>query len=106
MSYHCNQKGGQCDFANCIGCCTISACVRSVSTTTTVKPTTTNADRIRAMTDEELAAFLTDQTEYHESAFSAVTWADPYGNSYRTKQDAIDKWIGWLQQPCGGDDHA
>lgn len=68
----------------------------------TAKPPMTNADRINAMSIEEKAAFLTDQTEYHEAAFSKATWADPYGNSYRTKQDAIDKWIEWLQSPCGG----
>lgn len=55
MSYRCNEKGGRCDHANCIGCCTISACTRDTNVSVTVNLPMTNADRIRAMSDEELA---------------------------------------------------
>ena len=43
----------------------------------------TNADRIRAMTDEELAGFL------HKVG---------YDHRWGLKEYALD----WLQQPCGG----
>lgn len=46
----------------------------------------TNADRIRAMTDEELAKFL------------AVTAGDKIGGMAKF-------WLEWLQQPAEEDDH-
>ena len=47
----------------------------------------TNADRIRAMRDEELAKFL------------AVTAGDKIGGMAKF-------WLEWLQQPAEEDDHA
>lgn len=47
------------------------------------KPTT-NADRIRAMTDEELAK------EMRSHAFALAACSEK-------------AWLEWLQQPCGGD---
>lgn len=44
----------------------------------------TNADRIRAMTDEELGMFL------GEWAAARKAW----------KEDGLGEVLGWLQQPC------
>lgn len=59
----------------------------------------TNADHIRAMTDEELAAPL-------------VYWLDDWGEydtpigRIESYEEAIAKTIDWLKQPYGGEDHA
>ena len=50
---HLNERG-YCEFTACIIPCVVSATIPEV------KPQT-NADRIRAMTDEELAKFLTTE---------------------------------------------
>ena len=49
----------------------------------------TNADRIRAMTDEELADFL-----------------NQWGTSTRAWQKDPGETLYWLQQPAEEDDHA
>lgn len=51
------------------------------------KHTPTNADRIRAMSDEELAGMLS-RVETDGKAYG------PNGKAY---------WIEWLQTPVGGD---
>lgn len=63
----------------------------------------TNADRIRAMTDEELAKWLVSKTFYQESA-----WSEPSYLNFLTKRDdtesrAVDGTLKWLQQPAEGD---
>lgn len=47
---------------------------------------TTNADRIRSMTDEELAEFFSER--------------DKIPNSYKCKE--IDDWMNWLQSEVEG----
>ena len=53
----------------------------------------TNADRIRSMTDEELAEWL---TEFANEAFAAG--AIRFGGALMTEHDRLT----WLQQPCEG----
>ena len=53
----------------------------------------TNADRIRAMSDEELAEWL---TEFANEAFAAG--AIRFGGALMTEHDRLT----WLQQPCEG----
>ena len=48
-------------------------------------PAKTNADRIRAMSDEELAMLL-------------------YEIGYDGGWGALEGTLDWLQQPCGGDE--
>ena len=57
----------------------------------------TNADRIRSMSDEELAEFLWD---FNLADVSTVKMGEfgPHMFRYRLKE--------WLQQPAEGDDHA
>ena len=59
-------------------------------------PVSTNADRIRAMTDEELAEFLWD---FNLADVSTVKMGEfgPHMFRYRLKE--------WLQQPAKEDDH-
>lgn len=54
-------------------------------------PTMTNADRIRAMTDEELAKWLCDI-----SLCECCEWASAWSGC---------QVRDWLQQPCGGTDN-
>ena len=56
-----------------------------------------NADKIRAMSDEELAEFLWD---FNLADVSTVKMGEfgPHMFRYRLKE--------WLQQPAEGDDHA
>ena len=56
----------------------------------------TNADRIRAMTDEELAEFL-DKCEARGYQDSSIA---------RDASDHCIDMLDWLKQPCGGADHA
>ena len=53
----------------------------------------TNADKIRAMSDEELAEWL---TEFANEAFAAG--AIRFGGALMTEHDRLT----WLQQPCEG----
>jgi hypothetical protein len=57
----------------------------------------TNAERIRAMTDEELAVFL-DHTQYRE-------WEEIQENQQEKDEfcSAVEGWKRWLQQPAEGD---
>lgn len=68
---HLNERG-YCEFTACIIPCTVSAAIPEA------KPQT-NADRIRAMSDEELADFL------NEKMIAAVVlgW---------------ESWLDWLKQ--------
>lgn len=55
----------------------------------------TNADRIRAMSDEELADKFTDVAyEAHGR------WYEPDGMTYHSQSaDAKKAWLNWLRQP-------
>lgn len=66
------------------------------------KPSATNADRIRR-SDRALAEKLADCTYRKDHSLARPTWADPYGNSYLSRQDAVNEWLGWLQQPAEGE---
>ena len=63
-------------------------------------PPMTNADRIRSMSDEELAKYLTDKTEYQPSPGARKSWGGAYGNSYLEYHEAALDWLYWLQQPA------
>lgn len=52
----------------------------------------TNADRIRAMPDEELAA-----------AFADAVYYGPTSKKCNDRSEAINAWIDWLQQPIKED---
>lgn len=54
----------------------------------------TNADRIRAMNDEELAAAFADAVYY------GVT-----SKKCNDRSEAIDAWIDWLKQPAKEDNN-
>lgn len=62
----------------------------------------TNADRIRAMSDEELAAWLVEKTMYQESAFSSPSYLNFLTKSDDTKEGALKGTTDWLRQPCKG----
>lgn len=56
----------------------------------------TNADRIRAMTDEELAKALHEQCDERESCYGCFAYRDD-GNCPGGSRCA---WLEWLQQPA------
>lgn len=56
----------------------------------------TNADRIRAMTDEKLAVFL-------ESSRGCPTDDDCEYGVHATPENCIKHWATWLQQPAQED---
>ena len=60
----------------------------------------TNADRIRAMSDEELAEWLVKQTVYQESAWSEPSYLNFLTNRDDTKERAIKDTVEWLKQPA------
>ena len=65
----------------------------------------TNADRIRAMSDEELAKYITNRTQYQPSPGSRKSYGGAYGNSYLEFHEAALDWLYWLQQPAKEDVH-
>jgi hypothetical protein len=66
----------------------------------------TNANSIRAMSDEELAAWLVGKTVYQESAFSVPSYLNFLTESDDTKESAIKGTVEWLKQPVqdGGEE--
>ena len=60
----------------------------------------TNADRIRAMSDEELAKWLVKKTKYQESAWSAPSYLNFLTESDDTMESAIKGTTEWLKQPA------
>ena len=62
----------------------------------------TNADRIRSMADEELAAFLThiNPTNCQDCAFSNGWRCQPDRDDYSSFEKCKDGRKKWLQQPA------
>lgn len=60
----------------------------------------TNADRIRAMSDEELANWLVQKTVYQESAWSEPSYLNFLTSQDDTKENAIKGTVEWLKQPA------
>ena len=55
----------------------------------------TNADRIRAMSDEELAELIDRETDS----------CAPTGDCEKMSRDCKACWLEWLQHPAAEDDH-
>ena len=66
-------------------------------------PPPTNADRIRSMTDEELAELLVGQTYYRESAWSEPSYLNFLTGRSDAYKDAVSGTKEWLQQPAEED---
>ena len=62
-----------------------------------------NADRIQAMSDEELAVWLVKKTMYQESAFSCPSYLNFLTELDDTKESAIKGTVEWLQMPAEGE---
>ena len=60
----------------------------------------TNADRIRAMSDEELAKWLVEKTMYQESAWSEPSYLNFLTETDDTMESAIKGTVKWLKQPA------
>ena len=60
----------------------------------------THADRIRAMSDEELAELLVQKTVYQESAWSEPSYLNFLTSRDDTKENAIKGTVEWLKQPA------
>ena len=65
----------------------------------------TNADRIRAMNDEELAEFLThiNPTNCQDCAFSHGWCCQPDSGDYSDFEKCKEGRKRWLQQPAEGE---
>lgn len=61
------------------------------------KPVVSNADRIRAMSDEELAEFMAPSKMPHEG----FPWCQPVGKVKCGKPSCNGCALVWLQQPAG-----
>ena len=59
-----------------------------------------NADRIRAMSDEAFAVWLVKKTVYQESAFSQPSYLNFLTGMDDTKEGAINGTIVWLKRPA------
>lgn len=75
-------------------------CINGVSCKITTEKPQTNADRIRAMSDEELAEILVEEKEYgvcHIPFFRCPGGKDFDEDKY---EDALQYTIDWLKQPA------
>lgn len=93
------EHGGYC--CNCGAMQYMDKCEKPCDT---IEPIT-NADRIRAMSDEELAAWLVEKTAYQESAFSSPSYLNFLTESDDTKESAIKGTVKWLKQPVKDGDN-
>lgn len=106
MTY-CNEKQMPCEWAQIGGGCSVSACLKVLFTAggwpmptkppEFVKPPMTNADRIRAMSDKELAHWISlnsceDFT--YEHCCTAEWRKKPCNNK------CVACLVAWLQQPA------
>lgn len=76
---------------NCKDCCQDCqriGCNIEVNCTGHIAKPKTNADRIRSMTDEELAWFYAEKI------------ASCYGCESSTASDCAKCWLNWLKQEC------
>lgn len=86
-----NPNCGKCGMLNHAGFCMLTACrFPQVNTDLgfTPPPKRTNADRIRGMTDEELAAWIAGRKE----TCPPIKF---YGCSFKT---CVDCWLDWMRQ--------
>lgn len=74
-----------------------------------VKPPMTNADRIRSLSDEELAErevrCAIEFFENGQSGYYKRVWKTSDGAIFVGKQLAIEYELQWLKQPYGGTEH-
>ena len=97
-----NPNCGACGMLNSRGFCSLTACrfpvVNGLGTwqerILANKPKQTNADRIRGMTDEELAEFMEENVGCDDCRFFCTCRSAP--------QDRVcaEKWLDWLRQEC------
>jgi len=101
-----NPNCGACGMLNSRGFCSLTACrfpvVNGLGTwqerILANKPKQTNADRIRAMTDEELAEFM----KPYDSGCPRWNGKEPMPCSMRT--NCRDCWLDWLKSPVEVDE--
>ena len=61
----------------------------------------TNADRIRAMSNEELARKLANTAYHYDWKHDEDDWYFPNGTTRTNcKPKAIEAWLEWLKQPA------
>lgn len=64
--------------------------------------TLTNADRIRAMTDEELAEYLYDRGNGYEYCYGICAYQDECSD-FRSQEFCIEQIVKWLNQDYKGE---
>ena len=68
-------------------------------------PVKTNADRIRSMSDEELAMCLYDiGWDCHLCAEHGRLDNEPFLCGEKCDEKCAEHCLEWLRQPCGGDE--
>ena len=100
MAFYCNGKKDVCECDNLCADC-------QHYDNTGGKKWQTNADRIRAMSDEELARFLADKIA-NENTLSWLRLYDKANIHSATEIEAIryqwyGYWMQWLKQPAEGE---
>lgn len=94
MRFYCNGKKGICDLDGCPDGCAFFD--NSGGHEIEEKKPMTNGDRIRAMTDEELAKFIPDWSYTNACKLS--------GEVYIDCNNECEKCVAeWLKEPAEGD---
>ena len=60
----------------------------------------TNADRIRSMSDEELARENVVGFTYICGYPPSIVWRSVHAGEFDTKEEAVEAELKWLQQPA------
>lgn len=94
----CIQKGVICDRVAASGYCAQSACTKVFQTGTARQ---TNADRIRAMSDEELADQLVIRIDGLEEC--RLYLSAPTGKLFIPRKEAVRVTLEWLRKPAEED---
>lgn len=91
--YSDNPNCGRCGHLNSRGFCNMTACIYPVlPQTTVIQKKRTNADRVRSMTDEELADFLCDIGECDRRCPAKI------GDCIFSDSTCRGAWLDWLKQ--------
>lgn len=90
----CIQKGVICDRVAASGYCAQTACTRIFQNSTLRK---TNADRVRSMTDEELAVYLSENSwDCNDCKSGQENMDNPF--AIRCDKKCAEHCLEWLQQ--------
>lgn len=96
-----NPNCGACGGLNSRGYCSYTACRFPVTKVTVITNQQSNADRFRAMSDEELAEKIGDSIDCE--VCKMMHHSENGECPSRPHQSCVDFWLDWLKQEVSSD---